>query len=93
MIDPSRPVPGHAPVPFHIAVKPKKFAAGAEGDVVGVARAGGEKFAVPAILIHAHDKSARRVQSGAKTVAVIRPRQQLVVNHENHRRLTIPRKA
>ena len=78
MIDADRTIPGHAPVPFHIAVKPKKFALRVEGDVVRVARAAGEEFAVPPVHVHAHDKSPRRMRAGAKTPPILRRRQQLV---------------
>src|SRR5690242_3645203 len=40
--DPDRPVPRHAPIPFHVAVEAEQFAVGVERDVVGVAEAGGE---------------------------------------------------
>ncbi len=79
VVDADGPIPGHAPIPFHVAVEAEQFALAVEGDVIGVAETGGEKFTVPAIGIHARHESARRLLSRAEPVAVLEARQQHVV--------------
>ncbi len=74
-----RPVPRHSPIPFHVAVETEQFAIDIEGDVVGVALAGGEQFRVLPVEIHADDETAGRLFAGAEAVAILRARQHHIV--------------
>lgn len=71
MEDPVGPVPGEAPVAFHVAVEGEELAVGVEGDVVGIAEAGGEEFGFGAIWVHAEDEAARWLAAGSEPVPVV----------------------
>ena len=73
MVDPGRPVPGHAEVPLHVGVVGKQFAVGVETKVIGVPVAATPEFPLLAVGISADDEAARGKLAGGMPVAVPHP--------------------
>src|SRR6185437_13370462 len=70
VIYPRRPIPRHAPVPFHVAIEGEQFVVGVEGDVVGVAEDAEHDFEVLAVGVAAEDAAAGGHAAGGVAVAV-----------------------